>query len=81
MAMGVEYVAEVVSLGKNQATASIVQSLSNDRESPLKIHLAIGISRGERMDWVIQKATELGVHAITPIFTERTEVKLMAVLD
>ena len=74
---GLEYVAEVVSLGKNQATASIVQSLSNDRESPLKINLAIGISRGERMDWVIQKATELGVHAITPIFTERTEVKLM----
>ena len=73
---GLEYVAEVVSLGKNQATASIVQSLSNDRESPLKIHLAIGISRGERMDLVIQKATELGVHAITPIFTERTEVKL-----
>jgi len=74
---GLEYTAEVVSLGKNQATVSIVESLSNDRESPLKIHLVIGVSRGERMDWVIQKATELGVHAITPIFTERTEVKLM----
>lgn len=73
---GLEYVADVVSLGKNQVTVSIVKSLSNDRESPLKIHLAIGISRGERMDWVIQKATELGIHAITPIFTERTEVKL-----
>ncbi|MFT7437745.1 MAG: 16S rRNA (uracil1498-N3)-methyltransferase, partial [Polaribacter sp.] len=55
---------------------SIKESLPNDRESLLKIHLVIGISRGERMDWVIQKATELGVHIITPIFTERTEVKL-----
>ena len=73
---GGEYVAEVVSLSKNQVTVSIKESLPNDRESLLKIHLVIGISRGERMDWVIQKATELGVHIITPIFTERTEVKL-----
>ena len=73
---GGEYVAEVVSLSKNQVTVSIKESLPNDRESLLKIHLVIGISRGERMDWVIQKATELGVHTITPIFTERTEVKL-----
>jgi 16S rRNA (uracil1498-N3)-methyltransferase len=73
---GGEYIAEVASLSKNQVTVSIKESLPNDRESLLKIHLVIGISRGERMDWVIQKATELGVHTITPIFTERTEVKL-----
>jgi 16S rRNA (uracil1498-N3)-methyltransferase len=73
---GEEYIAEVASLSKNQVTVSIKESLPNDRESLLKIHLVIGISRGERMDWVIQKATELGVHTITPIFTERTEVKL-----
>lgn len=47
-----------------------------ERESPLSIHLAIGISRGERMDFVLQKSTELGVKAITPLFCERTEVKL-----
>ena len=46
------------------------------RESPLNIHLGIGISRGDKMDWVIQKATEAGVTEITPLFTERTEVKL-----
>ena len=73
---GGEYAAEVVSLSKNQATVTIKESLSNDRESLLKIHLVIGVSRGERMDWVIQKATELGVHSITPIFSERSEVKL-----
>lgn len=47
-----------------------------NRESPLNTHLGIGISRGERMDWVLQKAAELGVTAITPVFSERTEVKL-----
>ncbi len=47
-----------------------------ENESPLKTVLAQGISRGERMDWTLQKATELGVHAIQPLFTERVEVKL-----
>ncbi len=47
-----------------------------DNESPLKTILAQGISRGERMDWTLQKATELGVHTLQPLFTERVEVKL-----
>lgn len=47
-----------------------------DHESPLAIELAIGVSRGERMDWVVQKAVELGVAAIRPLVTERTEVRL-----
>ncbi|WP_373097872.1 16S rRNA (uracil(1498)-N(3))-methyltransferase [Zhongshania sp.] len=46
--------------------------------SPLKIELGIAISKGDRFDWVIQKATELGVTAITPLFTERVDVKLSA---
>jgi len=49
-----------------------------DMESPLRIEMGIAVSRGERMDWVVQKATELGVTAISPLFTERTEVKLKA---
>ena len=73
---GGEFQGEVVHLTKNQATVSVLQSKYEDRESPLKVHLVIGISRGERMDWVIQKATELGVSEITPVFTERSEVKL-----
>lgn len=47
-----------------------------DRESPLALTLVQGISRGERMDWTIQKAVELGVVAIVPVFTERGGVKL-----
>jgi 16S rRNA (uracil1498-N3)-methyltransferase len=45
-------------------------------ESPLAVHLGIAISRGDRMDWVVQKATELGATEISPLLSERTEVKL-----
>jgi len=45
---------------------------------PLKLHLGIGLSRGERMDYVVQKATELGVSTITPLHTLRSEVRLDA---
>ncbi|NOX69575.1 MAG: 16S rRNA (uracil(1498)-N(3))-methyltransferase [Gammaproteobacteria bacterium] len=54
--------------------APLLQSL----ESPLKIRLVQGIARGERMDFVIQKATELGVHRISPVLTEFSVVKLQA---
>lgn len=50
--------------------------LAVDRESPLAIHLVLGISRGERMDLAIQKAVELGVASITPVFTEHCVVRL-----
>jgi 16S rRNA (uracil1498-N3)-methyltransferase len=49
-----------------------------DAESGLQTHLGLGISRGERMDLGIQKAVELGVSAITPLFTERCVVRLSA---
>ncbi len=45
-------------------------------ESPIGVHLIQAIARGERMDWVIQKAVELGVREITPVFSERVGVKL-----
>ena len=47
-----------------------------ERESPLSLTLVQGISRGERMDWVVQKATELGVAELVPVLTERSVVKL-----
>jgi 16S rRNA (uracil1498-N3)-methyltransferase len=47
-----------------------------DREAPLQLTLAQSIARGEKMDWILQKATELGVARIVPLVTERTEVRL-----
>jgi 16S rRNA (uracil1498-N3)-methyltransferase len=73
---GGEYTAELVEAKKGKASVRITEFDQTDRESSLSIHLAIGISRGERMDWIMQKATELGVSEITPLFTERCEVKL-----
>ncbi|MOA28269.1 Ribosomal RNA small subunit methyltransferase E [compost metagenome] len=57
-------------------TVQIDEQFAGQVESPLHIHLGQGLSRGERMDWAIQKATELGVNEITPIFSDRCEVRL-----
>lgn len=73
---GGEYPATISSISKKQVTVSTGDHNERDIESPLSIHLGIAISRGDRMDWVVQKATELGVTSITPLLTERTEVKL-----
>ena len=73
---GGQYSAELVSADKKQSVIRTFEFEDINNESPLTTHLAIGISRGERFDWVLQKATELGVTAITPLFTARTEVKL-----
>ena len=61
---------------KKRVTVQLTESFAGQSESTLHIHLGQGLSRGERMDWAIQKATELGVNAITPIFSERCEVRL-----
>ena len=73
---GCEYDATLAVLAKRAVTADIHAVREVDRESPLKLTLAQGIARGEKMDWILQKATELGVARIVPLVTERTEVKL-----
>ena len=71
-----EYHGELELLDKRNVRVNIQKKIFVDRESPLKIHLAQGIARGEKMDFIIQKAVELGVDEITPIFTVRCNVKL-----
>jgi len=73
---GGEYSAEILVASSKSVTVRTHEHSPVDRESPLKTSLGIGISRGERFDWVLQKATELGVTEIFPLYTERTEVKL-----
>ncbi|MEO8741896.1 MAG: 16S rRNA (uracil(1498)-N(3))-methyltransferase [Lysobacteraceae bacterium] len=75
---GMDYRATLVDIGKRDAHARIEDAMPNHAESPLQVTLAQALARGEKMDWVIQKATELGVVAIQPIVTERTEVRLDA---
>lgn len=73
---GCDYFGNIATVDKRQVSIAIERAAAVERESPLAIHLGIAISKGERMDLVIQKATELGVSAITPLQSERVEVRL-----
>jgi 16S rRNA (uracil1498-N3)-methyltransferase len=73
---GGEYSAHIHGIERKQVSVKIGAFNAREAESILDIHLGIAISRGERMDWIIQKSTELGVSAIFPLFSERCEVKL-----
>lgn len=73
---GSEYLGTITSLGRNAATIDVTDEVEAKRESPLQVHLLQGISRGDRMDHVVQKTTELGVVRITPVLTEYSVVKL-----
>jgi 16S rRNA (uracil1498-N3)-methyltransferase len=75
---GGEYAARIESLRKDAVLVDVGAYAAVERESPLDVTLAQGISRGERMDWVIQKATELGVRRIVPLITQRSVVRLDA---
>ncbi|MBA2710881.1 MAG: 16S rRNA (uracil(1498)-N(3))-methyltransferase [Tatlockia sp.] len=71
-----EFNALLVSVHKKRVCVKIIGERSVNKESPLKIHLAQAISKGERMEFVMQKAVELGVASICPIITSRSVVKL-----
>jgi 16S rRNA (uracil1498-N3)-methyltransferase len=73
---GHDYLATIACINKKQVIAQIHSTEQRNTQSPLKIHLAQSINRGDKMDFVIQKATELGVHDIIPIISEYGNVKL-----
>jgi 16S rRNA (uracil1498-N3)-methyltransferase len=73
---GAEYLARISALSKDRVLLTVDEQRKVDRESQLRIHLLQGISRGERMDFAVQKATELGVALLTPVLTEFSVVKL-----
>jgi len=73
---GSEYAATLGAAEKRRASVILGECHSPERESPLAVHLGLGISKGERMDYAIQKAVELGVTEITPLFTQHCVIKL-----
>jgi 16S rRNA (uracil1498-N3)-methyltransferase len=73
---GGEFGARIEEFRKDSVVVAVEDHRPLERESPLTLTLAQGISRGERMDWVIQKATELGTSRIVPLFTKRSVVRL-----
>ena len=73
---GKDYRASLMSLRKQAVTMRIIGAGAVEPPPVMAIHLAIGISKGTRMDFALQKAVELGVSSITPLITERTVVRL-----
>ncbi|MBD8162667.1 16S rRNA (uracil(1498)-N(3))-methyltransferase [Erwinia persicina] len=72
------FAAEITQADKKNVRVKITASRADSRESPLHLHLGQVMSRGEKMEFTIQKAVELGVNVVTPLFSERCGVKLDA---
>ena len=73
---GYYYKGRVTEINKKEIEITILTSTKKNRESPLKICLIQSLSSNEKMDWIIQKATELGAYEIQPIFSERSIIKI-----
>jgi 16S rRNA (uracil1498-N3)-methyltransferase len=73
---GQGWLAKLLTLHKKQAKVKILEAVPAKNESPLNIHLVQGVAKSERMDFVLQKATELGVKSITPVVTKRSNIKV-----
>ena len=73
---GRDYSAEISGVRNKLVQVRLLESKKPGNESPLKINLVQAICRGERMDYVLQKATELGVFSIQPLKSQRVEVRL-----
>ncbi len=75
---GQEHAGRIASATHRAVTVEVGEARDRNLESRLAIHLVQGLSRGDRMDLVVQKATELGVRRITPVITEFSVVRLAA---
>jgi 16S rRNA (uracil1498-N3)-methyltransferase len=73
---GGEYAAKVERMGRSEVTVQVEHHLAVEREAPRAVHLAIGMPANERMDWLVEKATELGVASIQPLMTARGVLRL-----
>ena len=71
-----EYVATIQSMGRSDVQVSVGNFVPTQREASRTVHLAVGMPANERMDWLVEKATELGVASIQPLMTERSVLRL-----
>jgi 16S rRNA (uracil1498-N3)-methyltransferase len=74
---GGEYEATIERMGKSSVTVQVTAHHPIEREAPLAVHLALGVPANERMDWLVEKATELGVASVQPLMTERGVLRLV----
>lgn len=74
--LGGEYAATVERMGRSEVAVQVGAHSAIEREAPRAVHLAVGMPANERMDWLVEKATELGVAAIQPLMTAHGVLRL-----
>lgn len=72
---GREWVARIAASERNSFVLDCLEEIVSRTESPLAIHLFAGLTKGAKLEWVVQKTTELGVHRLVPVVCERSQVK------
>jgi len=73
---GREWQAEVTEMGRKVVQVRVLHGIDNDRELPVRVTLAVGMTANDRMDTLVEKATELGAHAIQPLLCARSVLRL-----
>ncbi|MBE6088073.1 MAG: 16S rRNA (uracil(1498)-N(3))-methyltransferase [Clostridium beijerinckii] len=73
---GIEYLGEIETITKSEVIVKIIKRLDINNESKIKVHLFQGLPKGQKMDLIVQKGTELGVSEFIPVTTARVDVKL-----
>jgi len=71
-----EFNASVTQMGRSNVQVQVGEFVPTQREPGLRVHLAVGMPANERMDWLVEKAAELGVASIQPLMTERSVLRL-----
>jgi 16S rRNA (uracil1498-N3)-methyltransferase len=71
-----EFAATVTQMGRSNVQVQVGDFVATQREPSLRVHLVVGMPANERMDWLVEKATELGVASIQPLTTERSVLRL-----
>jgi 16S rRNA (uracil1498-N3)-methyltransferase len=75
---GGEYEAQVARMGRSEVQVLVGVQHADERETSIGVHLAVGMPANERMDWLVEKATELGVASVQPLVTDRSVLRLAA---
>jgi 16S rRNA (uracil1498-N3)-methyltransferase len=73
---GGEWLAQVERMGRSDVQVRVGAHLAVEREAGAEVHLAVGVPANERMDWLVEKAAELGVASLQPLVTERSVLRL-----
>jgi 16S rRNA (uracil1498-N3)-methyltransferase len=73
---GGEFDATITHMGRSDVQVKVGAHQAVEREAPREVHLAVGMPANDRMDWLVEKATELGVASIQPLMTERSVLRL-----